>query len=82
MKLFFTIFTLFLFSCSSDVNSREFSFSYSVDIEPSNNKKLEMWLPVPQSNSVQEISNVSIDSDGLSYEFKEEKDHNNKYVYI
>ena len=82
MKLFFSIFTLFLFSCSSDVNSREFSFSYSVDIEPSNNKKLEMWLPVPQSNSVQEISNVSIDSDGLSYEFKEEKDHKNKYVYI
>ena len=82
MKLFFSIFMLFLFSCSSDVISREFSFSYSVDIEPSNNKKLEMWLPVPQSNSVQEISNVSIDSDGLSYEFKEEKDHKNKYVYI
>ena len=68
--------------CNSNENVRSFSFNYSVVLESSKGKKLEMWLPVPQSNSVQEISNVTIDSDGLSYEFKEEKDHNNKYVYI
>ena len=92
-KLILLILAIIISSCgvnsSCDIKSknetyksREFSFSYSVDVEPSNNKKLEMWLPVPQSNSVQEISNVSIDSDGLFYEFKEEKDHKNKYVYI
>ena len=92
-KLILLILAIIISSCgvnsSCDIKSknetyksREFSFSCSVDVEPSNNKKLEMWLPVPQSNSVQEISNVSIDSDGLFYEFKEEKEHKNKYVYI
>ena len=92
-KLILLILAIIISSCgvnsSCDIKSknetyksREFSFSYSVDVEPSNNKKLEMWLPVPQSNSVQEISNVSIDSDGLSYEFKVEKDHNNKKLPI
>ena len=68
--------------CNSNENIRSFSFNYSIEIESTKGKKMELWIPVPQSNSVQEISNVTIDSDGLSYEFKEEKDHNNKYVYI
>ena len=71
-----------VFSCAGNKNTREFTFTYNVELDSSNGKKVELWLPVPQSNSVQEISNISIDSDGLSYEFKEEKDHKNKYVYI
>ena len=80
--LLFSIVLLFLSGCSSDNNSRSFAFTYSVDIEPSNNKKLELWIPVPQSNEVQTISNLNVDSDGLKYEIKDETKHNNKYLYV
>ena len=80
--LLFSVVLLFLSGCSSDNNSRSFAFTYSVDIEPSNNKKLELWIPVPQSNEVQTISNLNVDSDGLKYEIKDETKHNNKYLYV
>ena len=73
---------LFLSGCSSDINSRSFKFTYSVALEPFNNKKLELWIPVPQSNEVQTISNLNVDSDGLKYEIKDETKHNNKYLYV
>ena len=72
---------LFL-SCSSNENSRSFQFIYEVDIAPTNGKKLEMWLPYPQSNEVQTISNIKINTNGLSYSIEDEKVHNNKYIYI
>lgn len=82
-KLLFIIIMIVVFSgCNDSMNSREFSFTYSVNLEPSQNKKIELWLPVPITNEVQTISNLVIDSDGLSFEIKEEKKYNNKYVYI
>ena len=49
------------FSCSNHENTREFTFIYDVELESSNGKKIELWLPIPQSNEVQMISNLKID---------------------
>ena len=76
------IFTLSLSSCDSTSNTRNFNFNYIVELEPSNNKKIELWLPVPQSNEVQTISNLSVDAADLEYQIKDEKDHGNKYLYV
>ena len=76
---------LFLFiSCEnkSSMNTRAFEFTYSVNLEPSGNNKLELWIPLPQTNEVQIISNLNIDSQDLEYEIKDEIDHGNKYVYL
>ena len=56
-------------------NAREFTFVYSVDLKSSNGKKIELWIPVPQSNEVQRISNLIINVVkwnrwGLSYLFR------------
>jgi len=61
---------------------RNFQFNYSVEIDPTDNKKLEMWIPIPQSNEVQTISNLKINAEGLNYTIEKEKKHNNKYIYI
>ena len=63
-------------------NIREFTFSYEVVVEPSNNQKLELWLPVPQSNEVQDITNFIIHSGGIPYDILDEERHGNKYVYF
>ena len=65
--LFSAIAIIVLNGCGESMNSREFSFTYSVDLESSKGKKIELWLPVPVSNEVQTISNLVIDADGLSY---------------
>ena len=83
---FFLFMQIFIISCSNNCgeifSSRTFTFTYSVNIEPSNGKKLELWLPVPQSNEVQTIANLSFDANGLDYTLKQEKKHGNKYMYI
>ena len=79
--LFFYILFLLFTGCNSN-NSRSFTFTYSVHLEPSNGKKIELWIPVPRSNKIQIISNLNISCNGLFYEFKYEQNHNNKYVYI
>ena len=66
--------TILLISCvnindriNKDVeNSRYFQFIYEVEIEPTNGKKVELWIPVPQSNEVQSISNLEYDFSGLN----------------
>ncbi len=67
---------------NSKFNKRIFQFTYEVEIEATNGKKLEVWIPIPQSNEVQNISNLTIDTDGLEYSIKDEKVHGNKYLYI
>jgi len=61
---------------------RNFNFNYIVEIESSNGKKLELWIPIPQSNSVQTISALEINSDGLDYSIEIEKEHGNRYLYL
>ena len=69
-------------STSESENQRYFQFHYEVDLEPVNGKKVELWIPVPQSNEVQIISNLEYDFSGLNYELKTDSIHNNKYLYI
>ena len=74
---------LFLISCgSSDLSERKFQFNYKVNIESSNGKKLEVWIPVPKSNEVQSVDNLNIDTGGLKYTIENESVHGNKYLYI
>ena len=81
--LLFAYLLLICISCQNNTtNKRTFEFTYVVNLEASENNKLELWLPLPQSNEVQTISNLNIDSQGLNYEIKDEIDHGNKYLYM
>ena len=63
-------------------NTRSFEFVYQVELDSTDGKKIEVWLPVPQSNEVQKISNLQINTSGLRYSIENENVHNNKYLYI
>ena len=63
-------------------NTRSFEFLYQVALDSTDGKKIEMWLPIPQSNEVQKISNLQINTSGLRYSIENENVHNNKYLYI
>ena len=65
-----------------DHNSRSFTFNYDVVLESSDGEKLELWLPIPQSNEVQTISNLMIHTESIPYNIMDETKHKNKYVYI
>ena len=58
-------------------NTRSFQFTYSMDVESTDGKKLELWLPIPQSNEVQTISNLIINTNGLQHSIENEKIHGN-----
>ena len=75
---------LTLSSCSNiKFDTRYFQFNYEVEVESTDGKKLELWIPVPQSNEVQTISNLSFNvPEGLDFDLKTESEHNNKYIYI
>ena len=81
MKKMMLIVALFIFACSQN-KQRTFTFNYIVIIESSNGKKIELWIPIPQSSPVQTIENIEIESDGLNYSIEEEKVHGNQYLYI
>ena len=78
--LFFGLF--FFIACEKNYKSRNFQFNYEVNIESTNGKKLEIWIPIPQSNEVQTISNLNINTNGLKYTIEDETIHKNKYLYI
>ncbi len=86
-KILFITSILFLSnSCSTNIqdklSSRSFTFSYSVIIESTDSKKLEMWIPLPSSNEVQTISNIKINTSDINYTIEEEKEFGNKYLYL
>ena len=91
-KNYIVIIAIFLISnctninnCCSNValsdNVRKFSFNYSVDVESTNGRKLELWLPVPQTNEVQKISSITLDEGGFVCNEHTEEIHRNKYYY-
>ena len=61
--------------------TRKFNFKYNIELEPSNNM-VEVWFPIPQSNEVQEISDLNLTGyqNLTCKELKEEK-HGNLYYY-
>ena len=80
---------IFLFACfknSADIqkfnNERSFHFTYKVDIKSTRGQKLELWIPIPQTNEVQTILNLIIDTHGLDYSIENENIHGNKYLYV
>ncbi len=81
MNFFSLILTLILFLNCNNVHTRSFLFNYEVLVQ-STNKKLELWIPYPQSNEVQTIKNIQVDAGSLNYLVKEEKKYNNKYLYF
>ena len=83
IPIIITICTIFFsFKDSDKINQRAFQFTYEVEVEATQGNKLEVWIPIPQSNEVQNISNLILDTKGLDYEVKDEKVHGNKYLYI
>ena len=62
-------------------NSRSVRFDYTINLDKSNNK-VEVWLPIPQTNEVQTVSNLSLSNKDLM-QCKEliEQKHKNKYYY-
>ncbi len=80
-KLLIISYIILLLNCNG-TNTRSFIFNYEVSILPTNDKKLELWIPYPNSNEVQNIKNIKVDADGLNYTIEVEKKHNNKYLYF
>ena len=62
MKKIMLFCALFVFVYSQNLQ-RTFNFNYTVNIESSNGKKVELWIPIPQSNEVQTITNIKVDAD-------------------
>jgi len=75
--------SIFIIQCNTNNHKyRSFTFIYEVEIEPTNKNKMEMWIPLPQSNEVQEITNLNIDSEDLNFLKKKESIHGNDYLYV
>ena len=86
VKYLLLISLLFFINCSS-INERAFQFTYQVKLAPTSGEKLELWIPIPQTNEVQKISNLSVATinsqlDSLFYIVKREKKHGNSYLYL
>ena len=60
--------------------NRKFNFKYNVELKKSNNM-VEVWIPIPQTNEVQEISNLKLISAGMDCSKLEERIHRNQYYY-
>jgi hypothetical protein len=79
MRWMLFIAAIILSSCSK-VPERSFEFNYKVSLQANSGKEMKVWIPIPQSNEVQTISELKIDTD-IPYEIKAEELHGNRYLY-
>lgn len=79
MRLLLFIATILLCSCNH-LPERNFKFNYKVSLPANSAQDIKIWIPVPITNEVQNISKLSIDTD-LEYEIKKEQKHGNSYLY-
>lgn len=79
MRWILFIAVIVLSSCSK-VPERNFEFNYKVSLQANSGKNMKVWIPIPQSNEVQTISELKIDTD-IAYEIKTENQHGNTYFY-
>ncbi len=79
MRLMLLLIATVLISCSK-APERSFEFNYKVKLHANPNKNMKVWIPLPQSNEVQTISELDIKTD-IPYEIKTEKQHGNTYFY-
>jgi len=61
--------------------TRTFQFTYTVYMESTDKEKLELWIPVPQSNEVQTISNLEFNTNGLEYSIEEALENLSNYIF-
>ena len=66
MKWALLLLALIIAGCTSKSTFRSFQFTYEMEIESTDGKKLEVWLPIPQSNEAQIISDLSINTNNLN----------------
>lgn len=85
MQLVLLFFILTLTNCTEKqvLSSRAFEFTYSVSVLniPKNSKRIDLWLPVPQSNKFQEISDVAVDTE-YPYSFHTDSEYGNRMLYL
>ena len=79
MRWMFFIAVIALSSCSK-VPERSFEFNSKVSLQANPAKNMKVWIPLPQSNEVQSISELAIDTD-IPYTIKTEEKHGNLYFY-
>ena len=79
MRWMLFIAAIILSSCSR-VPERSFEFIYKVSLQANPAKSMKVWIPMPQSNEVQNISKLTIDTD-IPYSIKTEEKHGNPYFY-
>ena len=65
---------------NNTLEDRYFQFTYNVNLEESNSE-VQVWIPIPQTNEVQEVSNLEFLDGGMDCEQLTEEKHNNKYYY-
>ena len=80
ITIFIILGLLFYLIFLNNVNDRQFQFTYNVDLE-SSNTQVEVWIPIPQSNEVQTVIELSFSHNGMECEKEIEAQHNNKYYY-
>ena len=77
----FAVIGAFVYLMQRTESNREFNFKYNVVLEPSNTK-VEVWIPIPQTNEVQTVSNLSLSNkDKMRCTELIEEKHKNKYYY-
>ena len=82
-RWFFYLSLYFIIGCSDNNDlgqSRQFEFNYQIDLVKTDTK-VELWFPVPQSNTVQLISNERLNHGDLNCEKLSESTHGNHYYY-
>lgn len=79
MRILLFILAVALCSCNQ-LPERNFEFNYKVSLPANSAQNIKIWIPVPTTNEVQNISQLSIDTD-LVYEIKKEQKHGNTYIY-
>ena len=70
-------------SPETDTSVREFRFNYIARIPaaPPSGKLLKIWIPLPQSDSYQEIGSVKVES-SLPYAKRRDSEYGNQYLYF
>ena len=71
------------FSAMSNAQQRSVELNYGVTVGdiPEEANKLGVWIPIPRSNSVQNLAELQI-SDDLSYIILTDKEYNNQFLYV
>jgi len=83
LLLIFTIPTIAFKPVKEEQTERKFSFIYSVTINeiPQETNQIEVFIPIPQSNTYQDITDLKISFD-YDYEVLTDPEYKNKYLHL